>query len=425
MLKIIIFILLYTINCHAQEIEKEDWITDLNFLKSELSKKHKNLFSKISENTFENEIQKIINDLDKDTDSETSIKLMQLIAKVGDSHTTITISHIIGNRKIIPLDLIWFKEGLFILGTSKENHTILDKQIVSINGFKTETILDSLKTLFVHENTALIKNNTALLLDNNALLKHFGFSKENDSIYDLGLKDIDGQTMTYSLGEVNYGVNYSRNKVYMKVNTSKPFYLNGSGKSFKDEYFPKEKIYFIQYNKCISKETVERYGDKKIASKFESFDDFEKDVIKKLETLEIDKLIFDMRFNQGGSSYLAESLIDKIASNKKINIKGKLFVVVGNATFSSAIFNTIYFKNNTKATIIGEETAGKPNHFGYVKSFTLPYSRIKVNYSSEYWKLTDEDTSTVTPDKKVERRYYDYKNGIDPIFDFVKNFKSY
>ena len=79
-----------------------------------------------------------------------------------------------------------------------------------------------------------------------------------------------------------------------------------------------------------------------------------------------------------------------------------------------------YFKDKTNAIIIGEETSGKPNHYGYVKSFTLPYSEIKVRYSSEFWKLTEDNDVSIVPDVKIENSYNDYKNGIDPVFEYVK-----
>ena len=45
---IILIVTFFSINIYSQEIETENWITDLNFLKTELPKKHKNLFFKIS-----------------------------------------------------------------------------------------------------------------------------------------------------------------------------------------------------------------------------------------------------------------------------------------------------------------------------------------------------------------------------------------
>ena len=122
---IILIVTFFLTNIYSQEIETENWITDLNFLKTELPKKHKNLFFKMSKNEFEKGIEKIIKQLDKDTDIETSLKLHQLIAKIGDSHTTLSTSHISTKRKIIPLDFMWFKEGLFISGTTASGRFVI------------------------------------------------------------------------------------------------------------------------------------------------------------------------------------------------------------------------------------------------------------------------------------------------------------
>ena len=184
------------------------------------------MFSKISKNEFESGIDKIIKQLDKDTDIETSIKLYQLIAKIGDSHTSLGTSHITSKRLILPLDFMWFKEGLFISGTTKDNYEILDKKLLSINGFKINTIIDSLKTLIVTENKALINTNSSRLLESNVLLKYFGFSKPNDSVYDLELSDSNGTISQYKLKEVENDISYRRNVTPMKVNAEKPFYLS-------------------------------------------------------------------------------------------------------------------------------------------------------------------------------------------------------
>lgn len=417
----IFFLFIYNYS-NAQQIASEDWKTDINFLKTELIKKHKNLFFKISKQEFEKETDNIINNLDKDNDITTTIKLTQLIARIGDTHTNLKIGHLLKKSKTLPLGLMSFNNGFYISATSKSNYEILDKKLIAINNYKIETIIDSLKTLFVPENIGIINENSPKLISNHVLLNYFGFSKPEESTYSLKLTDTNGNITNYNLNEINIPLRRNRDKIYMKVNAQRPFYMNGSRKIFKEQYFPKEKIYFVQYNKCVSKETIEKYGNKEFAYRYPSFKEFESKVLKELkENKEIDKLIFDMRFNQGGSSYLAENLIEQIAKNKEINQKDKLFVAVGNKTFSSAIFNTVNFKKNTNATIIGEKTGGKPNHYGNIKKFVLPYSRITVTYSSDFYQLDDKNENTITPDILIERSYKDYKKGIDPIFEYVKN----
>lgn len=78
------------------------------------------------------------------------------------------------------------------------------------------------------------------------------------------------------------------------------------------------------------------------------------------------------------------------------------------------------FKRLTNAVFVGEETAGKPNHFGEVRGFQLPASQLKVRYSTNYFKYTDENTNTIIPDIAIEMSFSDFMKGIDPVYEWVK-----
>jgi C-terminal processing protease CtpA/Prc len=93
--------------------------------------------------------------------------------------------------------------------------------------------------------------------------------------------------------------------------------------------------------------------------------------------------------------------------------------VIGRKTFSSAIINTINFKQYTKAILIGEETGGKPNHYGEVRNFRLPSSQLPVNYSTKYFTYTKVDLNTIKPDVSIELSFDDYKKGIDPVYEWI------
>lgn len=420
--RIIILLLIgFTLNVHSQEIKTEDWITDIDFLKSELEKKHKNIYFNISESEFEKGLSSIKKNLDLDSDLQTAIKLNQLISKLGDSHTTINISKFVKRNKDLPIGFSWFDDGIYIFQTTKDNYDLLDKKIISINNYKIDRIVDSLKTLITAENKGIVKARVPKILNKSKLLSYFEFSNPSDSIFKIKAQDNNGNVSEHSIKIARYS---RRNNVGTKIDGIRPFYIEGKGKIFKEKYYKDDKIYYIQYNKCMSRESVLKYGNKEDANRWPSFKEFENKILETLEKEDVEKLIFDMRFNKGGSSYLAQNLIKKIAENKGINKKDNLFVVIGNKTYSSAIWNTIDFKKWTNATIIGEETSGKPNHYGYVKNFYLPYSNMKVTFSTDYYELWDKDENSIKPDIPVVRTFEHYKNGIDPIMEFVKNYKK-
>jgi C-terminal processing protease CtpA/Prc len=179
-----------------------------------------------------------------------------------------------------------------------------------------------------------------------------------------------------------------------------------------------DNVYYIQYNKCISREKPP-YGFKGELKKLPSFQEFQEKILKTATKRSFDKIIVDLRFNTGGNSSQGTELIEKMAEIKKINERGKLYVILGRFTFSSAIINAMDFSNKTQAIFVGEETSGKPNHYGEVRSFTLPNSGLNINYSTKYFKRSEKNLKTITPDHIIETSFKDFKEGKDPVYDWI------
>jgi hypothetical protein len=57
----------------------------------------------------------------------------------------------------------------------------------------------------------------------------------------------------------------------------------------------------------------------------------------------VQRLVVDLRLNGGGNSAILDPWITEIKSSP-LNKKGHLFVIVGRATFSSAIMNAVRLK---------------------------------------------------------------------------------
>jgi C-terminal processing protease CtpA/Prc len=131
------------------------------------------------------------------------------------------------------------------------------------------------------------------------------------------------------------------------------------------------------------------------------------------------KLIFDFRNNGGGNSAIAEPLINALRDNPAINQEGKLFVLIGRATFSSAQMNAQHFRDRTKATLVGEPTGQKPNHFGEVKTFTLPNSKLVVQHSTKQFRQSAKDEPSMMPDETIEPTSEEMFAGRDVVVERV------
>lgn len=409
-----LFFLLLFQPSFSQDLGSIDWNEDIDFLAKELPYRHFDFFTKKSKKEFNAALENIKNNKDSLSDLAIAIKLQQLIASFGDSHSGLNFYQLIDKNKILPITAYWFRNGYYILQTTPENRAILGKQLVNINGIPIATIADSLSTLFTIDNPATLKKNIPNLIISIQLLQYFGFAQENEIV--LGLRNKKGEIENHTIqqGEL------TRENRKQIIPDQIPLCFRNERSLFFETYQENESLYYIQYNKCWGKELELQYGNAENAAKMPTFASFEETIFRTLNYEYVKKIVFDIRLNAGGSSPQGTELIQKLAAHLLQHPDIKLYVIIGRRTYSSAIINAMDFKRLTNAVFIGEETAGKPNHFGEVKNFKLPSSEIIVNYSTKYFKRTDDDSNSLKPDVLFETSYSDFLNGIDPAYEWVK-----
>jgi uncharacterized protein (TIGR03437 family) len=66
------------------------------------------------------------------------------------------------------------------------------------------------------------------------------------------------------------------------------------------------------------------------------------------------------------------------------------------------------------ATLFGAPTGGTPNHYGNIGSFTLPNSRLQINYSTRFFSSSVR-TDALFPDVPVALASSDYFARFDPV----------
>lgn len=397
----------------AQQTTSINWNTDLDFLANELSKKHNNFFTVRSPKDLRAGIEAIKSKSGEQSDFQTALKTQQLLASFGDSHTSLNFTQLFDQSQILPFQVVWISDGLYIDKTTAPNKDLLGQRLLAINGTPVATVIDSLSTLFTIDNRAVIKSKAPMYIGCLQILSNFGFT------------DTEQAELTLSNGKTR--VLKPAGKSPTEIVSFKPDSLCFSAANknvfFTDRYFPDEKIYYMLYNVCGGREVELAYGNAQKAATQPSFEEFAENAFQTLKTQNIDKIVFDMRNNGGGSSSQGTQFIKLLAAFLTENPHISTYVVTGRRTFSSAILNCMDFKQLTNAIFVGEETAGKPNHFGEVRSFQLPSSRLGVMYSTKYFKRSDQNISTLTPDVPIESSFEDYAKGIDPVFEWIKNQK--
>ena len=98
------------------------------------------------------------------------------------------------------------------------------------------------------------------------------------------------------------------------------------------------------------------------------------------------------------------------------------YVIIGKDTYSTGILHALNFKYKLNAYLVGYPTLTKINHFGGVKSFSLPNSKLKISYSTKYYRiLENSDPDSLYPDIMVEKEFEDFLNGRDTAIELISS----
>lgn len=384
----------------ADALTPEQWAKDLDFLAAELPKKHKNLFHKISESEFREQVEALKGNLPSLDRSETMVGLMRIIASVGDSHTSLGYRP----RQGIPLMLYWFKDGISVLNTTPEYKDILHGRITALGGKPIEDIIPVLAELIPHENDAQVRNRLPNILADTEVLYGAGVIPSPD-VASLTVLTAERRIVTLNLAPVPFST-----KPDWIVDTSDesnaPLYLKNRRLYYWFEILPESRTLFFKYNSCQN-------------MKGRPFDKFVGTLFDAAEAGEAGKIVIDLRHNGGGNSAVFAPFLAELKKRPALCRQGGVYVLVGRRTFSSAILNALDLKKETPAVFAGEPTGGKPNHYGEVQKFLLPQSGLAVTYSVKYFEVVEGDPASLVPDILVEPTLADYLRKSDPVLERV------
>lgn len=376
------------------------WQKDIDYIVDELPKKHKNLFFKMSEQEFKSRNDKLKASISSMNDDEVKIELQKIVASAGDGHTSTNISA----AEMYPLDLYWFDDSLYVINTSEEYKEIMYAKLKKINDRDFESIVKSISEVISHENDMQIKSQMRYYIAIPAVLRglHIIGDPQNTRF---AFEDRDGKPMEVALNPVNGEEVFNNILGKGKSGENLPLYMKNSDKNYWYEHLEDQNTVYFKYNRC--RDMKER-----------SFKDFSKELMDVINKEDIKKLVIDLRDNGGGSSPILDPFINEL-SDTRLNREGKIFVIIGRKTFSSAVLNAISLKQKTNAVFIGEPTGGKPNHFGEVKRLKLPNTGINVTYSTKYFTNSKDDGPSFMPQVTIQVSVNDYINNYNPVIDYA------
>jgi tetratricopeptide (TPR) repeat protein len=393
----------------------EGWQYDMLLLQKEIERKSYPLFVKMTKEQLEAEVAKLNRTIPNLSNIQAIIETMKLVAKLGVGHTEVEPPHTPEFDETLPLKFFLFKEGLFVIAADRKYQELLGAQVLSFGDVSVNRAIAALDPIIFRDNEIWRKAVGPYLLRYGALLKGLGLV--SDSLHvPLTIRDLRGQTRTITVTtDTSYPDIWN---IYPYPSTWVGFSPGGSGpvasylKNMEAfywfEYLSESRTVYFQYNRVL-------------ADPKEPFDKFVERLVTFIGQHDVDKLVIDLRWNNGGNTYLLPPLVHALVSTPKINREGGLFVIIGRRTFSAAGNAATYIQRETNAIFVGEPTGTKPNSLGDEVYFTLPYSKLEASVADMYWESSwpEDFRKWIAPQIFVEPTFEAYRSNQDSAMDAI------
>lgn len=369
---------------------------DAELYRETISSKHKNPFTKIRQEDFEAQINALIERVPAIDEDQFIVELLKINASIGDEHTILFPDF----KFELPFKFENFDEGMAIIAADSLNSQYLLHRVVSINRKSMSEITTGYTTLIKQDNPSYFKFFMTYYFVYPQILKGLGLIRDV-SVIEFQLLSPSGDTVTATIDS-------HRTTEKTKWHYA-PQYHNLLAYAQNSNYWyrfdEKNSILYFNYQHCSETDG-------------EPFKAFNKKLFQTIAALKPAKLILDLRFNGGGNSAILEPFIKSIKTSE-LNSKDHFFVLIGRQVMSSSMMNAIELKQTTNATFVGEPTGGNINHFGEIKSFTLPNTNTRITYSTKYWENWKDHSGALQPDIEVSNSIFDFMKSIDPVLEII------
>jgi hypothetical protein len=392
----------------------EGWRHDLAFVASELDRMHVDPFRKTTREEFEKEVRRLHEDIPRLNDNQTIVRLMGLMRRVGDGHTGCYPDMVSAWSATLPLQFELFPEGLYVIAADSARSDLVGSRVLRFGEHSSEETIRTLEPIISRDNPQGVLRSSVSFLRYPQILQGLGVVPEPDRVA-LTLATPDGGERTVTVAATPTDPGFNRITGHPSWVTAfesspgpDPLYLRKRRTPYWFEYLPGQRTVYFQFNSVTDDAA-------------EPLETFVNRLFQFLDANPVEKLIIDMRWNNGGNTRLLSPLIYRMIGHPTLNRPGHLFAIVGRYTYSAGMNAATYMEQQTNVILVGEPTPSSPNFVGESNIQTLPYSGVRVSISDVFWQSswpTDRRIS-LAPAIHVPPTFEAYRTKRDPALECI------
>lgn len=385
----------------------EQWREDLAYLAREMPLVHPRLFENVTEAEFYEAVSDLNGRIDALDDIQIKSEIVKIAALPNDAHTFPNIFSFSLDLHLYPLQVYLFEEGLMVVDAARENRDAIGCELVEIDGTPVEKVLQAVSPYLSAENESGARERSLAALLVSEWLYSSGVANHPDRAV-FTFADEAGKRFSITMKPYNYiPVGYWAFGRTIE-NTFCPAKGGARRDNYMFEFHENTGTIYVQFNACVEEEDI-------------SFEEFVENLDAFVDTHDFERLVVDIRNNDGGDGRMVHPLADFISGHERVDRAGRLFVIIGRKTFSGGVMFAAKLGNTTKAIFVGEPSSQGPVFCSAPSPLTLPNCgmQIAVSRSLTLGSFAFDRRDRIWPDIPVGYTWTDYVSGRDPCMEAI------
>jgi Peptidase family S41 len=387
-----------------------DAAADVRSLAHAIETLHPAPFRSVSKERFHAEVDALAQRAPGIPRNELLVGVLRLIALLGprNGHTGLFPGDPANDPPLhlYPLLLYHFADGVFVVDAMDKS--LVRDRLLAVQGTPVERVLELVDPLVPHDNDSNVRGMAPHYLLTAEVLAGIGVTHD-DGPADFTFERPGGQRLEVRLAPIpgpRYAAAFADplHGHYPAVlpHAPKPLYLAASDRVLWARTLAGGRAVYVGYNAVVRPLTA---------------------VLEKIDRLARAKrtrrVIVDVRLNGGGDNTTYDGL-KTIFASKTVNRRGKLYLLIGRATFSAAANFAAEMDRDTRAIVVGEPTGGGVETYGDTTPVRLESTGWQVYVAERYHerKRGPNDTRlAVEPDVRVDVTSAQYFARRDPVLE--------
>jgi hypothetical protein len=415
----------------TQAASVADWRQDIDEIVKDVQAIHPNPFFKTGRLIFLRRAESLKADIPRLTEEQRVVRVMQLIALIGDTHTQIE-----PNRADFalwyPIRIYEFTDGYFVTAAHNSVADLAGARVLEVAGRSVDSVVNDARSLLGADN-AFASQEYLFAFSNAALMKGLGYAfatgalkirfkltngvvvermlsphrtddprfKKDDSTFEWHFQAEMGGA---PFGGVDSWISAYKGLPYRDFRTtdlSRPLRLMNR-RFFVAQGLPEQDAFYIQSN-FVSDDFAQQF----------------RAALQEVDKLRPRRLIVDLRYNFGGDGSQVPAMTREFIKREDAPPLRELYILTGRRTLSAGIMAAVAVMDNTEHAVIGEPMSAPVNSYGDATSITFPRTGLHMCLSTATHQLGgSNDVSEFAPvDVPAPFTFADYASGRDPAID--------